>query len=194
MTIGPRFWSSIRRMGGASLVGVVATAIAYFVALWLTGNFHTVVAGEVYRSGQLTPSQLEKFAREYGIKTIVNLRGANAGRPWYDAELAESRRLGIAHLDFRMSARQKVSIEQGGALIALLKSAQRPVLIHCNGGADRSGLASALYLAAIANAGEIAAEKQLSIRFGHVSLPFIPEYAMDRSWERMEPSLGFPKS
>jgi hypothetical protein len=35
------------------------------------------------------------------------------------------------------------------------------------------------------------AKGQLSIGFGHFSLPFIPEYAMDRTFEALEPSLGF---
>jgi len=71
-----------------------------------------------------------------------------------------------------------------------MKGAQKPILIHCREGADRTGLASALYLAAIKKAGEAVAEGQLSIRYGHISLPFIPEYAMDRAFETLEPSLG----
>ena len=61
-------------------------------------------------------------------------------------------------------------------------------------GYDRTGLASALYVASIAKGGEEAAEGQLSLRFGHVSLPFVPEYAMDQTWESLEPWLGFGDS
>ena len=53
---------------------------------------------------------------------------------------------------------------------------------------------AALYLAAVKKAGEAAAEHQLSLRYGHLSLALFAGYAMDRSFERMEPSLGFPDS
>ncbi|MFD2031462.1 tyrosine-protein phosphatase [Ancylobacter dichloromethanicus] len=52
-----------------------------------------------------------------------------------------------------------------------MKDAKKPILIHCQAGADRSGLASALYLAAIKkNSAEAEAEAQLSIRYGHFFL------------------------
>lgn len=59
-------------------------------------------------------------------------------------------------------------------------------------GADRTGLTAAIYLAAIAGAGEHEAEKQLSIRYGHIGIPFVSRaYAMDETWEELEPWLGF---
>jgi protein tyrosine/serine phosphatase len=139
----------------------------------------------------LTPAQIAKYAKEYGIKTIINLRGDNTGSSWYDAEVGEASRLGITHIDFGMSARRELTASQADALIVLMKGAQKPILIHCKDGADRSGLASALYLAAVKKSDEAMAKGQLSIGFGHFSLPFIPEYAMDRTFESLEPSLGF---
>ena len=44
-------------------------------------------------------------------------------------------------------------------------------------------------LEAIKKAPVAVAEKQLSIRFGHLSLPFIPEYAMDRALANIDSSL-----
>ena len=38
---------------------------------------------------------------------------------------------------------------------------------------------------------ENAAEAQLSIRYGHIALSFLPAYAMTRSWENFEPWLGY---
>jgi protein tyrosine/serine phosphatase len=103
-------------------------------ALQMTGNFHTVVAAEFYRSGQLTPAQIAKYAKEYGIKTIINLCGDNAGRSWYDAEVGEASRLGINHIDFGMSARRELTASQADALIVLMKGTQKPILIHCKEG------------------------------------------------------------
>jgi len=97
--------------------------------------------GEVYRSAQLSPVEISTFAKAYGIKTIINLRGANPGKAWYDGEVAEARELGVAHLDFRMSARRELTATQAAELVALMKQAEKPLLIHCQAGADRSGLA-----------------------------------------------------
>jgi protein tyrosine/serine phosphatase len=179
------------RTVSAALLGIVALGCIYLCALQLTGNFNTVVAGEFYRSGQLTAAQFANYAEKYGIKTIINLRGENTGASWYDSEINVTRRLNVAHVDFRMSARRELTATEAATLIALMKEAEKPVLIHCQGGADRSGLASAIYLAAIKRADEATAERQLSVRFGHLSLPFIAEYAMNRTFKALAPSLGF---
>ncbi|HQS44922.1 MAG TPA: tyrosine-protein phosphatase [Xanthobacteraceae bacterium] len=150
-----------------------------------------MVPHEVYRSAQPTPKLISEYVAAHGIRTIINLRGANMGNAWYDAEISEAHRLNVTHLDFRMSARRELSLPEVRALIHLMETAEKPILIHCQAGSDRTGLASALYLAAIKKADEAEAEGQLSIRYGHFSLPFIPEYAMDRTFEAMEPELGF---
>jgi protein tyrosine/serine phosphatase len=168
---------------------------AYLGCMILSGNFHTVVAGEFYRSAQVTPQRLEAYQRLHGIRTVVNLRGANPESNWYREETAAARRLGITHIDFRMSAKQRLSLEEAKALLALLKTAPKPILVHCTSGADRSGLIAALYLAGANGAGEHEAERQLSIRFGHIGIPFVSRaYAMDESWEAFEVWLGFDGS
>ncbi|MBS7556441.1 dual specificity protein phosphatase family protein [Ancylobacter dichloromethanicus] len=193
MTVHFKLRLLIRRVG-IGLLGVLAMGGAYLGALQLTGNFNTVVAGEFYRSGQLSPAQIADYVQTYGIKTIINLRGDNTGRAWYDAELVEANRLNVAHLNFGISARRELTATKAAELIALMKDAKKPILIHCQAGADRSGLASALYLAAIKNSAEAEAEAQLSIRYGHFSLPFIAEYAMDRTLKALEPSIGYSRS
>ena len=154
------------------------------------GNFNAVVPGEFYRSAQLTPPQLSEYVGAHKIRTVINLRGKNKGQPWYDAEVKESDHLRVVHVDFGMSARHELTQGRAIALIALMEKAAKPVLIHCKDGADRAGLASALYLAVVKKADPKAAEAQLSFRYGHISLPFIPEYAMERSFEALEPSLA----
>lgn len=182
----------LMRPAGIGLLSALLAGAIYLASLRLTGNFNTVIEGEFYRSGQITAQQLDDYVVRYGIKTIVNLRGVNAGTSWYDKELAESHRLNVNHVDFGLSARQELSAERATDLIAVLRSAPKPILVHCEGGADRSGLASALYLAVVKNWRSDVAEGQLSIRFGHFSLPFISEYAMNRSFAKLEPSLRIP--
>lgn len=171
---------------------VAAIAVGVLLGIRFAGdNFHTVVAGEVYRSAQPSPEAIRRFHTEQKIATIINLRGENAGTGWYDDEVKAARDLGINHIDFRMSAHTELTPDEARQLIALMRDAPKPLLIHCKAGADRTGLASALYLAAIAKQGEAAAEGQLSLRFGHVALPWIGTIEMDWTFEAMEPELGF---
>ena len=161
----------------------------------VTGNLHPVVPGEFYRSAQLSPSQLAAYARQFGIRTIVNLRGAHPGQAWYDQEVATAAELGVAHIDFKMSANRELPRARAERLLQILDGAQKPILVHCQGGADRSGLAGALYLAALAKQGEGAAERQLSIWYGHIGVPYLSSTAaMDRTFEALESWLGFSGS
>lgn len=180
---------------GASVLLAPVLCLAIYIATIIgTGNFHPVVEGEIYRSAQPTPERIAAYKSHYGIATIINLRGKNDARSWYLDEIAASRRLGINHIDFRMSAKHILTQARAAELIDLMRTAPKPVLIHCHSGADRAGLAAALYLASIGR-GEAAAESQLSWRFGHFGIPHISRtHAMDVTFENLEPWLGIPPS
>lgn len=190
---GDNFRKAWRIIGGGVAVAALATGV-YLATLQITGNFHAVVEGELYRSAQPGPADIVRYAQDHGIKTIINLRGENKGSAWYDTEIAQSQKFGIHHVDFRMSAWRQLPQQEAAELILLLERAEKPVLIHCKSGADRSGLAAALYVAAVAKLGEEAAERQISIRYGHFSIPLIAPFAMDATFEALEPWLGFPDS
>jgi len=166
---------------------------AYLFAIQASGNFAAVVPGALYRSNQPTALQVADYAERYGIKTIVNLRGSGEDAAWYKNEVAAARDLGIWHIDFKMVATKQLTVEESQQLVALLRDAPKPILIHCKSGADRTGLAAVIYLNRIAGVNEAIAERQLSIRFGHFSIPFLsPTYAMDENWEMLEKVYGLP--
>jgi protein tyrosine/serine phosphatase len=182
----------------ALAIGTASTALmgslcvgAYLGFLQWSGNFHEVVEGEVYRSAQPSASALADYKKRFDIRTVINLRGENAGSGWYRDELKAAQSLGITVVNFKMSAKRQLTPSLSAELIKILKSAPKPLLIHCKSGADRTGLASALYLAGVMNAGEEKAEAQLSLRYGHLSIPPAPYRAMDESFELMEPNFGF---
>lgn len=189
-----RMWRIFGRVSAA--LGLVLVCLAGFAGyLHLTGNFHAVIEGQLYRAAQVSPVNLEKWHNEHGVATVLNLRGENTGKDWYDAEVEATRRLGIRHIDFRMSAARALTQEQAQELIELMRDAPKPLLIHCMAGADRTGLAAALYVAAIDGGGEYAAERQLAPRYGHIVLPWVSRaFAMDQTWEDLEPWLGFTDS
>ena len=185
--------TAFRIVCGALGVGLVSL-LAYVATMAATGNFHPVVAEEVYRSAQPSPAAIARYRSKYNVRTIINLRGENRGSAWYDDEVATARKLGIQHIDFRVSARHGLSKEEAWQLIQIMEQAPKPLLIHCESGVDRSGLASALYLAGVKRASEKVAERQLSIRYGHIALPFAKGWGMTTTFEEMEPSLGYRRS
>ncbi len=167
----------------------------YLGTLYLTGNFHTVIAGELYRSAQPDAGRLARYVQENGIRTVINLRGANPGARWYQDEIAVSRTLGVTHLDFPMSARRMLTEQQATELIAMMRDAPKPVLIHCRAGSDRTGLATVIYLNRIAGVDEERAEWALSLLYGHIGIPYLSSaYAMDETWEFLEQVFGIEGS
>lgn len=96
-----------------------------------------------------------------------------SGETWYLQEVEGADRAAITHFDFRLSASKRLSPQQARQLIALLQTAPKPILIHCQAGADRTGMAAMLYLQQIAGIDEEISERQLSVRYGHIGLPYI---------------------
>lgn len=172
----------------AAVIGSVGAGCgAYAGYLQLSGNFHPVIDGQLYRSAQPTADELAAYVRAHGIKTVINLRGAHPGTPWYDDEVAMAGGLGVKHIDFGLFASKVVSAQKIDQLVAMMETAPKPILIHCQAGADRSGLVSALYMRKIAGMDERQAEGQLSFYYGHIGIPVVSAaYAMDQTWEDME--------
>ncbi|MGH1407412.1 MAG: fused DSP-PTPase phosphatase/NAD kinase-like protein [Rhodomicrobiaceae bacterium] len=159
----------------------------YLGYLQFSGNFHKVIPGELYRSAQPTAAMISYAVKKEGIKTILNLRGANPQRDWYQNEVREIKSLGVNLIEFRMSAKRELTKNDTDKLIDIMRKAPKPLLIHCQGGADRSGLAVAIYLAVLKNIPAEEAESQISIRFGHFSLPYLSKsFAMDTTFEKVE--------
>ena len=115
----------------------------YFVTRYVLSNFAVVIPGKVYRSGQpRVPEQLEGWVKEYGIKTIIDLRGDNL--PVYKAERELATRLKIDLIPVALSSQRGASKERLAELIHALETAKPPMLLHCQYGIDRSGFASML--------------------------------------------------
>ena len=165
-----------------SLVLVAALSGSCAGYLRLTGNIHDVESGKVYRSGQLWPSQLSSLLREKGIRTVINLRGENPDRAWYNDELLVAKTAGVRHISLPMSANREPNDALLATLINTLATAELPVLIHCEAGADRSGLASALYKLTVQHTAPLEADRQLSFWYGHFPWLTSRTGAMDRTF------------
>jgi protein tyrosine/serine phosphatase len=169
---------------GWLITGCGLGAMDGYAPLTLTDNFRIIEEGRAYRSAQLDTESLKLVVAERGIRTVINLRGANPGTPWYDREKATAAELGIALVDVRMSAHALPSREVLLQLYDALTTAEEPILIHCQAGADRSGAAAAIWRMTVRGDARDAALHELSPAYGHFRAD-TPE--MDQLVEMYEP-------
>jgi protein tyrosine/serine phosphatase len=134
-----------------------------FRTVW--DNFAPVIPGRLYRCNHPTPGRLAALARRYGLRTIVNLRGARrCGSDALSRDAAQ--RLGLDHIDMAFESRGAPHRERILRFHAIFTTMATPALMHCKSGADRAGLAAGLAL--LFEGGSTRdALRQLSWRFGH---------------------------
>ena len=129
----------------AGLLPALALALSQPACTTLSTNFHAVEEGRFYRSAQVGAGTLARLIRKHGLRTVVNLRGKK-DQAWYAQEKALCAKLGVEHIDldrFRSSPRKDRLLK----LLEVLEGEEYPVYVHCAGGKDRAGMASAFYLA-----------------------------------------------
>lgn len=117
-------------------------------------NFHQVDE-LVFRSAQLSGKALDHYIRKYNIKTIINLRGENRDKKWWQEEHRIAYIHGVKHINISMNSKTLPSKENLKLLLDAFKEIyknkgitfhERRVLIHCAGGADRTSEAAALWV------------------------------------------------
>jgi protein tyrosine/serine phosphatase len=126
------------------VIACVLLLYIYYLNHRLT--IHTVIPAEVYRSAQLDRDALDSAVRSKGIRSIINLRGKHLEREWYRDEIYASKSLGLSHYDISLSSEGLPRRRSVRMLASLLQTSERPVLVHCEAGIDRSGLASVIAL------------------------------------------------
>lgn len=128
-------------------------------------NLHQVAEG-VWRASQPAPYQIKGYSKR-GIKTIINLRGERECGG-YRLEEKNCKKYGIDLVNLTLSSRYPPSRETIYEAKKVFESVEYPFLMHCKSGADRAGLASALFLLMTENRPVEVAKKQLSLKYGHI--------------------------
>ncbi len=129
-----------------------------------------------------SPNGSSSLIQAHHIRTVLNLRGAFPGTPWYEAEVATVRDAGAEIISMPMSANSQPDAALLASLLYELRTAPRPILIHCNAGADRTGLAVALFELLEEGKPPREADHQLSFRYGHFPWLTSRTGAMDRTF------------
>ena len=128
-------------------------------------NFDKVSDG-VYRSNNPDHKRFEALAA-MGVKSVLNLRGGSR-LPHFVLETESCNALGLKLVSIKMSARAAPYPDDLLALLKAFQTMERPFLMHCKSGADRTGLVAALYLMAQDGQPLAVARRQLSFRFLHI--------------------------
>ncbi len=137
---------------------------AFLRGIWT--NLHQIAPG-VWRANQPSPRRLGIYQRKLGLKSVVNLRGGSQqGFYLFEAEICQ--KLGLTLHDVHFSARKAPKKNALLAMFDLFETLQKPALIHCKSGADRTGLISALYLLDVEHRSIAEAKQQLSFRYLHL--------------------------
>lgn len=94
----------------------------------------------------------------------------------------------VQHYDVSLSVSHEPTKDDVRKLMEIFKHAPRPILIHCQAGADRSGRVAAMWKVIVDKEPKSEAGKQLSILYGH--LPIGKTTAMDHFFENWNPPLN----
>lgn len=178
----------LRVLSAGGLTGLLVAVGVQIYRVALGGNVHEVIPGVVYRSSHPSPARLEALVAKYHIRTVVNLRGCCESGPirrdTKSSYLDESRatvRLDLSQEDLPFSAGRLPSVPVIRELVKVLDRSDKPLLLHCYQGIDRTGMASAMALLLYTGSSLDDALHQLSPRYGH--LPFGRTGNIDRFFE-----------
>ena len=144
----------------------------------------------IWRSPQPGEDRLVRRIQANGIRTVVSLRGGTGARLTERATHAA----GASYHAVPMSASQLPRPEQLLELWQIASEAERPIMVHCKAGVDRTGLVSGILI--LHDTGDLSAARgQLAlIPYGHTGL--FGTDAMGEVWDRYEPyaaQMTFPQ-
>lgn len=132
---------------------------------WL--NMSEIAPG-VWRSNQPTPGRMRLYAK-MGLKAVLNLRGGGNPAPGrYSPERAAADKAGLKIHSLAMKALKPASRECLLDLLTIFETIERPFVMHCKSGSDRTGVAAALWLLHMEGRSPAEARTMLSLRYLHL--------------------------
>ncbi|MCA8911812.1 MAG: tyrosine-protein phosphatase [Planctomycetes bacterium] len=171
--------SRIRLIIGAVVLGAgaVGIVVAFLLVRFGGDNFHKV-SDDFYRSDQLDGPAMKRVIERNGIATVIRLVGTEDS----NAESYEEESAAVAETDAKlvvakMAATRLPYRSELSRVFEALDTSQRPLLVHCRQGSDRTGLISAIWLHDYKGESLEKAREQLAVFYGH--MPVGSSTAMD---------------
>lgn len=130
-------------------------------------NMHPIGDQGMWRANQPSPNRV-KWLAEQGFKTILNLRGTQPGRHYYDLERDACERHGITMIDLPWGSREAPYVERIENLVKTFETIEYPAMMHCKSGADRAGIVAVIYAITQLNWSFEEAIEHLSGKYLHV--------------------------
>ena len=123
---------------------------------------------KAFRSGHPNLRMLRKL-KNRGVTTILNLRGGEH-KPQNILEQMHCEMLNLEYKNIQLSSVKLPSKDVLLDLVEFYEHQTDPFLMHCKTGADRTGLASGVYLMVVKNVSAELASKQLTTKYLHFGL------------------------
>lgn len=133
-----RVWLLLLVMHSALAPGVCAVSIKKAPAG--LPNFHTVAPG-IYRGGAPTREGLKALSK-MGVRTIIDLRIEKQARL---TEKPMAEKMGFTWIHLPMGREAPTRRQVDTFLATLAKAPDKPVFVHCQHGADRTGCMIGIY-------------------------------------------------
>ena len=161
-----RFPHRLTRIALTVLVVPTVGLLVVFRHAWFTENFGEIDPGRAYRVAQPF-GNLPDLITSRKLASVLNLRGGSIADSWYVDEVRATDTFGVDLYDLPMSATRRPKRRELLGLIDVINHCRYPLLIHCKSGADRTGLASALYLMLKKSERPRDALRAFSVEYGH---------------------------
>jgi len=136
----------------------------------------------------MSAPRLAQTLREHGVRTVLNLRGANPDQSWYRAERETTLAAGATQVDVSMSSCIWMSRAQLRAILRALDSCRYPMLIHCAWGSERTGLVSAF--AELLRDGSTLDDARAQFTLSHLYVPYGDGKIMSEALDQYETWLA----
>lgn len=142
------------------------------------------IAPGVYRANHPDAKALAEW-KARGVVEVISLRPAKGAVHFFEAQTCAE--LGLRLRTVAFQARAAPRRERLLDLLDVFETLERPALIHCKSGADRTGLAAALW--AIHVEGRPVAEARRALGLRHLHLSWSKTGVLDRVLDAYEARL-----
>ena len=178
----------LRRIIQVAVLVLLGLFLAEAVRVVVGNNRHWVIENRVMRSAQFSESRLKETIEQFGIKTVINLRGCSYPSDWYVGEIRATSQTNTSQEDITLSAYRHPSPQELNRLIEVLDQSEYPILFHCRRGSDRTGLTAGIVRLLQPNSDVTQAREDCSLRYGHFR--FMHTARMDEFFDQYEEWLS----